>query len=342
MKKLNSYLRPRLVFRNGLMALVIIIAGIVCFSGCMKTTITVPVVNSSSSIEAIVNNATNLTVLDSILKRTGLISLLGSKDTVYTLFSPPNLAFSTIGLYDSTLYKDSTGYLLRLAKYHLIAGVAKTAALITADLMGPNAPYLSASGDTLYFTVNSTGIYINGNPLTQTDVMASNGVIHAIQSVLIPPTGTVWHTLAYDSALYNDSSLTYLAAALNRASTSTSAAVNLDSLLSGGVFSIFAPINAAFQADSNLSSIAAINAADPDSLYRLLTRHIVAGRVFSSDFSTTTKIPTLLQGDSVAFTVIYGTLGILQNDSINVSNFSTQNILATNGVIHKVGQLLVP
>ncbi len=331
------------IFRNRIIAAGIVWVCICSLPACVKTTNTVPVVNSSSTIAAIVRNATNLTVLDSILKITGQLSLLDSKDTVYTLFAPPDIAFGAVGLYDSTLYKDSIGYFTRLVRYHLLAGYAKTAALLAADLAGPNAPYLSASGDTLFFTVNGNGIFVNGNPLTQTDVMASNGVIHAISRVLLPPNGSIWRTLSYDSALYNDSTFTYLVAALNRASTTmTMGSPILDTLLSsGGIFTIFAPSNNAFRADSIFATIDAINAADPDSLVRLLTRHIVAGRVFSSDFSQTSPLPTLLAGDSINFALTYG-ITIMQKDSINFANVSVTNILATNGVIHKIEQVLTP
>lgn len=332
------------IFRDKIITTGIAFLFFCIFSACVKTTNTVPVVNSSSTIAVIIKNATNLTYFDSALKKTGLILTLDSAGP-FTIFVPPDAVFTAAGITDSTIYKASLSYLTRLVRYHLIAGDIYTAAILGSTLPGPNAPTEAASinpstgkVDTLFVTVNATGIYINGNLLTQTDVTGSNGVIHAVSAILIPPTGSIWQTLYNDSTLNNDSTLTYLVAALNRASMG---ATNMDTLLSGnGVYSLFAPTNNAFRA-FGFTSKDTINTIDPDSLARILSFHVVPGRVFSSDFTISGQLPTLIAGDSISFSPTYTTLLMQKGDS-TYSNIITTNIMANNGVIHKIDQVLIP
>ena len=68
------------------------------WTSCTKTTNTIPVVTTASSIAAIVKNATNLTLFDSALSKTGLIKTLDSAGPTspYTLFAPPDAAFACL------------------------------------------------------------------------------------------------------------------------------------------------------------------------------------------------------------------------------------------------------
>ena len=316
------------------------------WTSCTKTTNTIPVVTTASSIAAIVKNATNLTLFDSALSKTGLIKTLDSAGPTspYTLFAPPDAAFAASGITGFTIYGDSVPYLTRLVRYHLIAGETYTAAKIASLLAGPNAPYAAASinpytgsSDTLYFTVNASGIFVNGSLITQADVTGNNGVIHAISNVLVPPSASIYQTLATDSTLGADSTLTYLVAAIRQASKST----RLDSLLSGtSVFTLFAPTNSAFRLPPfNFTSADTIATIAPDQLAMLLQAHIVAGRKFSSDFYG--QLPTLLAGDSIRFSPTYGNV-LVQKGDTTFSTVTGFNVMATNGVIHKISQVLLP
>ena len=343
-------------FRKGIIKAGILSGAIFLLTACNKLTTTIPVVTSSSSIGVIVKNATNLTILDSALSKSGVLLILDSAGPTapYTLFTPPDISFQNAGITGFTIYGDSVAYLKRLVLYHLLSGVEETATIIATNLMGPNAPYAASSTnpltgypDTLYFTVNANGIFVNGNLLTQTNVMASNGVIHVISGVLIPPVGNIWQTLSNDSTLYHDTTLTYLVTALIHASSGTS---NLDSLLSGTQpYTFFAPMNSAFRNPPfNFLNEDTINTINPDTLAALLKRHIVMGRYFTSDFNPLGAFPSLLQGDSINFSPYYANVILQKADStatgvyLNPSNVTNPNILTTNGVIHKIDQVLYP
>jgi uncharacterized surface protein with fasciclin (FAS1) repeats len=322
-----------LFFRKSFAALT---AGFLLFavSACNKNTTTVPVVNSSSSISAIIKNGNNLTILDTILVKTGYFAVLDSVNpnasitAPYTLFTATDADFATAGIVDSTLYKFPTAALNRLLLYSLISGYGLTSATLPK---GPNAKIPTAGGDSVFVTVNTNGIFVNGVQVSQPDIIAANGVLHAMSAVLIPPAGSIYQTLQ------RDSTLSFFVAALNRTGA------NLDSMLSsGGIYTLFVPTNSAFPAyNSNDSSIAVINGLNTDSLTALINRHIVQGRVFSSDFVAGGQITTLQAGDSITFYPTNSTT-LVQKGDTTFSTIRAVNIMASNGVIHKIDQVLVP
>jgi len=330
--------------RNGFVAAgVLLVCLLSLFPACTKTTVTVPVVTSSSLIAVIVKNGSNLTLLDSALHKSGLFSTLDSAAPPYfTLFAPPDAAFATAGFTDSTIYKDSVPYLRRLMLYHMI--ISLNNGLTTSEFpQGTDVPVATASpGDTIYITVNGNGAFVNGNLLTQTNIVASNGIIHAVQNVLFPANGTILNTL--NNISLTDTTITFFLNALNYASAGS---VNLDSLLGGGgsyagnVYSVFVPTNNAFRSYFGDTTTINFSSFSPDSLVTLLTRHIVNGRVFSSDFAAGSGIPSLYGVDSVDFSISLPNV-LVQNGDSTFANVITTNILATNGVIHKIDQVLVP
>ncbi len=322
-------------------------------TACIKNKTTPVLVSTGSSIAYVLKHGTNLTILDSGMSKAGLLPTLDSLTPIsvagpFTIFAPVDIAFMNAGIYDSTINKYPQADLERLMLYHIYAGAAKKVSDWASVIGGQrNYPVLSASGDYFFLTLDSTGFYVNGNFVTQTDVIAQNGVIQALSGVLKPPIGNIYATL--DSLQATDTTLIYVVAALNRASQSQLYAATLDSLLSNkdSLFTFFAPTNNAFRLTAD-STPTAISTANPDSLARLLITHIVRGRVFSSDFPTDSlrfsiAPPTIAlpSGDSLFFTSIIGNTIQSSGDSTTTS-FLRTNILATNGVIHKVSQVLFP
>jgi len=330
-------------FRNTIVAIILTVFFTYSFYACNKTTTTVPVVNTSSTLAAIIKNSSTLTILDSALSRTKFLSLLDSANGgPYTVFAPTDAAFAAALIADSTIGKMDTASLRRLVSYHLLAGIEQTSATITQTLSGPNSPYAAGSvnpttgkDDTLYFSVYGSTIYINGIPITQADVTGVNGVIQALQNVLIPPTGSLLQTLK--SISMADTTCSQFTAALDWASTGST---NLDTLLSsGGIFTVFVPNNYAFRTyfGDTLNVPFASKGLSYDSIANILKYHILQTRQFSPDFAQVAGYPTLLNGDSVYFFNNGAYLG--KTDSTG-AGFSTTNIMANNGVIHKINAVL--
>ncbi|KAG7351624.1 fasciclin domain containing protein [Nitzschia inconspicua] len=150
------------------------------------------------------------------------------------------------------------------------------------------------------------------------DVAASNGVIHAIDAVLLPSflQETVATVIASDT-----SNLSTLTSLLNQA--------GLVEVLSGdGPFTVFAPINEAFDVLTELP--------DLDTLTDILTYHVVAGMYPSTLIEDGLELTTVL-GSTIRFSVTE--MGVMINDNVPIE---TTDTVAGNGIVHKIGGILLP
>ncbi len=162
--------------------------------------------------------------------------------------------------------------------------------------------------------------------VSATDVIASNGVIHVIDKVLLPADKNIVET-----ALAAAPEFSILVEAV--------VAANLQGVLSGaGPFTVFAPTNAAFAALlTELNVTKAQLLADVPLLTKVLTYHVVSGRVLKADVSVGAPIATVETG---TFTVD-GTLAITDERG-RKSNIVATDVLASNGVIHIVDKVILP
>jgi uncharacterized surface protein with fasciclin (FAS1) repeats len=212
--------------------------------------------------------------------------------------------------------------------YHVVASKILAAGVPA----GPNAKVVTAGGDSFFVTNNLNGVFVNGLKVTTADLLASNGVIHTVGKVLMPPAGNIVEVAAADTTF------SYLVAAVLRASTGST---NVAAVLSGNSpLTVFAPTNNAFRA-AGFATVAAINAADPNTLTAILTYHVVAGRVFSSDLVNAAQAATV-NGGKVIVSLSANSAAVKGNSNPSASNIAAANIMATNGVIHVIDQVLLP
>jgi uncharacterized surface protein with fasciclin (FAS1) repeats len=200
---------------------------------------------------------------------------------------------------------------------------------------GPDATLLTSSGDSTFVTNNANGVFINGIKVITANISASNGVIHTIGRVLIPSFGqNIVQKLA------SDTSFSLLIAALARARQGTISGTSVLSQVYGTPITLFAPTNIAIRA-AGFPDTAAINAANPTSLFATLMYHVVSPRVFSSDF---TNGETIATGGSGTVTISLSGSGVTVKGNSNTaaSNIIATNIVTTNGVIHVIDQVLLP
>ena len=132
----------------------------------------------------IVEAAQNTGVHDSLvaaLTQANLVTTLQG-DGPFTVFAPTNDAFTAAGIDLSTFDTDEEiETLVDILTYHVVSGEVMSSDL--TDGMSANA----LNGDALTFTVNSDGVMVNGANVTLADYKVTNGVIHIIDKVLIPP-----------------------------------------------------------------------------------------------------------------------------------------------------------
>jgi uncharacterized surface protein with fasciclin (FAS1) repeats len=158
-----------------------------------------------------------------------------------------------------------------------------------------------------------------------TDLAAPNGVIHTIDKVLLPANQNIVQTA---QALPDFSIL-----------VEAVVAANLQGALSGtGPLTVFAPTNAAFAAllaELGISKEALL--ADKALLTKVLTYHVVRGRVLKADVPVGASVPTL-QGDTLT---IDATLAITDQRGRKAAITAT-DVLTSNGVIHVIDKVILP
>ena len=304
------------------------------FNSCNKTNSSTassntPPARSSQTIAMQLLAAPSFTLLRQAAEKSGVINNWQGAGP-FTVFAPDDTAFGLLGI-DSILISSLSASTLTTFLMYQTWNTQVAAAQLPA---GPNAKMITASGDSVFVTNNSDGMFVNGRNLLTTDIPASNGVIHKILTPLLPSFG---QNLVQLMAV--DTTLSLMSALFVRASQGSTNLVNM--LSNGGVYTINAPTNDAFRA-AGYSNTAFINAANPDTLAKLLSYHVITGRVFFSDLLHGSQLSTL-NGETV--TTSHPTANnftISGKSNPSASNFLFANRIATNGVLHKIDQVLLP
>jgi len=123
----------------------------------------------------------SFTTLAKALTAAGLVDTLKGKGP-FTVFAPTDAAFAKLpaGTLDSLLKPENKAKLQRVLTYHVVPG--KVTAADVVKLHSAKA----LSGDAIGITVEGSTVKVDNAHVTATDVMASNGVIHVIDSVILP------------------------------------------------------------------------------------------------------------------------------------------------------------
>jgi uncharacterized surface protein with fasciclin (FAS1) repeats len=101
----------------------------------------------------------------------------------FTVFAPTNEAFAALpaGTLDNLLKPENKEQLVKILTYHVVAGEVPSSAIKAG-------PVKSVEGQDLTITTPNGKVMVNGATVVTADVMASNGVVHVIDAVLLPPT----------------------------------------------------------------------------------------------------------------------------------------------------------
>lgn len=245
----------------------------------------------------------------------------------YTVFAPTDAAFTALlaelKLTKAQLLADKT--LLRaVLQYHVVAGAVPKAAVPLGKAITP------VGGGFFKIDAQGSGLVVTDGrnrtaAITQTDVSASNGVLHAIDKVLLPADKTIVQT----------------AQAVPAFSTLVEAVVaaNLQGTLSGaGPFTVFAPTNDAFNAAlAELGVSKAALFADTALLTKILTYHVVPARVLKAEVPVGAAITT---AEGQTFTVD-ASLAITDRLGRKAAITATDT-LASNGVVHVIDKVILP
>jgi uncharacterized surface protein with fasciclin (FAS1) repeats len=269
----------------------------------------------------------DFSLLVQALDAAGLAGTLGSTGP-FTVFAPTNAAFTALlqelGITREALFADRA-LLTQVLTYHVLSPQ-----LVRKADIRPGRAVTPLQG--AFFKIDVTGnaaVITDGrnrnSNIVATDVAATNGVIHVVDRVLLPPNRTVVQT----------------AQALPQFSLLVEAVVAADLagiLSQPGPFTVFAPTNDAFVALlQELGVTKEALFADKALLRQVLTYHVIAGAVLKAEVPLATPIATLQSG---SFTVD-ATLTVTDQRG-RQAKLSTTDVLASNGVIHVLDRVILP
>jgi uncharacterized surface protein with fasciclin (FAS1) repeats len=239
----------------------------------------------------------------------------------FTVFAPTDQAFADAGIDLTTFDTDEeNATLVDILTYHVVSGK-----VMSTDLTdGMEAAALNQ--DTLTFSVSSSEVKVNDAVVTLADVESSNGVIHVIDKVLMPPADPVYVDIP--ATAQSTGVHTALVAALSQA--------NLVATLQGeGPFTVFAPTDQAFT-DAGIDLSTFDTPEENATLADILLYHVYAGAVPASAVTNGLAV-TMVNGDKATFAV--GTDGSV---SVGDATVTGADVQTSNGIIHVIDKVLMP
>jgi len=265
------------------------------------------------------------TTLVAALEAADLVDTL-SGEGQFTVFAPVDDAFAALpeGTVESLL-DDPQGALKDILLYHVAEGAIPAETVVTLDSAD------TVQGESIAITVMDDQVTLNDSAnVIITDIVASNGIIHVIDAVILPPSivAAAVEPSIVDIAM-EDGRFTTLVAALEAADL-------VDTLSGEGQFTVFAPVDDAFTAlpEGTVESLL----EDPQgSLTDVLLYHVVEGKVMAEDVVGLTSAQTLLGQDLMVSVDSEGSVFLNGDVQIIITDIET-----SNGVIHVIDKVLIP
>lgn len=313
---------------------------------------------TNDNIVDIVAASNQFDTLHTAIVEAGLADTLASADNTFTVFAPRDGAFNALeeaypGLLN-TLLADPTGDLTSILTYHVVPGKYMSGDVLEAGTL------TTVQGEELTITTRGDRVFVNDARVITVDVPAKNGVIHIIDSVLVPSTVTLPEPAAEmpettetvtttpaatEPAAVIDAEIsaeeanpTDLKSIAEVATEAGSFTRLLDALTATGLaetfakpgnYTVFAPTDAAFEAlgDVNLTE---------SELRSILLFHVVGDALNRDQLATDDIIPTL---DGRPLFVNRDGANIVD---INGAKVLVYNIPASNGIIHVIDRVMIP
>ncbi|MFN9078213.1 MAG: fasciclin domain-containing protein [bacterium] len=283
----------------------------------VKVTTTTTTAAASKNIVETAVAAGNFKTLVAAVQAAGLAETLSGGS--FTVFAPTDEAFAKLpaGTLEMLLKPENKAKLASILTYHVVPGKVMAADVVKLTNAG------TVQGQRVDISAKGGAVTVDGAKVVATDIACSNGVIHVIDSVILP----------------NDKNIVEVAASNGSFNTLVAAvkAAGLVETLSGkGPFTVLAPTDAAF---AKLPAGTLENLLKPENkkqLVEILTYHVVPGvAAYSDQVVKMSEIPTVL-GSPIKVTVKDGKV-MLGNATVAIVDVET-----SNGVIHAIDTVLLP
>ena len=255
--------------------------------------------------------------LTKALQAADLVGALRGKGP-FTVFAPTDAAFAKLPrrALASLLEEKNRDQLTAILTYHVIPGRVAAAEVIA------KRGAATLNGQRVAFRADDGGVRVGGARVSKTDIRCRNGIIHVLDSVMMPA----------------GENLVELAAAAGKFKTLLAAAkaAGLAGALSGdGPFTVFAPTDAAFVELGEKTIASLLEKKNRGQLAAILKYHVVPGRLYTDTLVTRPSAKTL-QGAALQVGIRDGRL------RVNDSNVTMNDLDASNGVVHVIDKVLTP
>lgn len=295
-----------------LISIICLVLLIGMISGCVEEE---PEEEPKNIVETATENDDFNTLVDALVAA-GLDETLGDETKEFTVFAPTDAAFDKLDeAYLNNLVENDTANLTKILTYHVVSGT-----VMSTDLSdGMRAE--TVQGKYIDIMIEGDSVYIDDAMVTTADIECSNGVIHVIDTVLVPKDNIV------ETAIGNEDFETLVTAVV---------AAGLDTTLSdeSAQYTVFAPTDDAF---AELDPVFLNNLVqnDTENLTDILTYHVLSGVVLSSDLSDN-MTATTVEGSDIVITI--------ENESVYVDDAMvvTADVECSNGVIHIIDKVITP
>ncbi|HEX2420723.1 MAG TPA: fasciclin domain-containing protein [Acidimicrobiia bacterium] len=239
----------------------------------------------------------------------------------FTVFAPTDEAFAALpeGTLEALLA--DTEALSQVLLYHVVSGEVLASAVIDLDRA------ITVQGEEIAISTEGDSVRVNEADVVTTDISASNGVIHVIDQVILPP------SMSEAAAMGDIVETAQAAGDFTTLVAAVEAAGLVDTLKGEGPFTVFAPTDAAFAAlpDGTVEGLL----GDSEALKQILLYHVVPGQVTADQVIALDTAQTV-EGSTVTIRVEDGKV------FINDAQILTTDIFTDNGVIHVIDQVILP
>ncbi|MDJ0753430.1 MAG: fasciclin domain-containing protein [Ardenticatenaceae bacterium] len=276
------------------------------------------------------------------------VTAAGLADTLsgegpFTVFAPTDAAFAKLpaGTLNSLLA--DTDALTEVLLYHVVSG--DIGSDIAKNVAASSGSVATVSGQSAQIKFFDGSLYLDDDSkVVSADILASNGKIHVIDTVLIPPSMRMAEVESSAAPVADATGQTIVDVAVNddRFETLVTAltAADLVGTLSGeGPFTVFAPTDDAF-AKLPAATLNALLADPSGGLTDVLLYHVVSGDVGSSSakaIAADAGVATTVGGEQVRLKVFEGDIFLNDDSKVIIAD-----IVTSNGVIHVIDTVLIP
>ena len=262
-------------------------------------------------------SAGSFNTLAAALKAADLVDALKG-DGPFTVFAPTDDAFAKLpaGTVETLLKPENKDKLIAVLTYHVVKGKVPAAQVV--KLSGAT----TLNGQRVDIKVNDGQVQVDDATVVKADIECSNGIIHVIDSVILPASDDIPTTAAKAGSFG-----TLLAAA--------KAAGLVDALAGKGPLTVFAPTDEAFAKLPAGTVESLLKPENKAQLAAVLKYHIVPGRVYSTDALAAGEATTL-QGSKIKITAD------ASGAKVNDANLIATDIDSSNGVIHVIDSVILP